>query len=167
MKKILLTLTVGFSGLFSLAQPAMNELYITPGSTVCDGVTRKEFFEIYNGNQGGGNAVGTLGCYYMIVNWINGAGGPNNQGFYVIDFPTGASITDGYYTASSDISFGTQTGNGNPCSFIADISWNSGIMKKYTAISLDANGNVTAYDGGVMANSVTNLFDENDSSGGH
>jgi hypothetical protein len=135
------------------AQPVLNELYITPGSTLCNGTARQEFFEIYNGNQGNGNAVSNLGCYYLISRWETG-GGVGNEGFYVIDFPSTATVNAaGFFTASATTVFGTQTGNGNPCQFTANLNWNSGVTKRYT---LAAGNTYTS----ATATNVFNLFDE-------
>jgi hypothetical protein len=139
--------------LSSQAQPILNEMYITPGSSLCNGTARQEFFEIYNGNQGNGNAVSNIGCYYLITRWETGSG-VGNEGFYVVDFPSNATTNAaGFFTASATSVFGTQTGNGNPCQFTANLNWNSGVIKKYTL----AAGNT--YSSATVTN-VFNLFDE-------
>jgi Secretion system C-terminal sorting domain len=154
MKRFLLLMGCTWVLCAAQAQPILNELYITPGSSLCNGTARQEFFEIYNGNQGNGNAVSNLGCYYLITRWQNGGGGIGNEGFYVIDFPSTATVNaDGFYTASATTVFGTQTGNGNPCQFTANLNWNSGITKSYT---LAAGNTYTA----ATVNNVFNLFDE-------
>jgi hypothetical protein len=68
MKKYLLLNAFCCLFVCSQAQPVLNEMYITPGSSLCNGTARQEFFEIYNGNQGNGNAVSNIGCYYPLVN---------------------------------------------------------------------------------------------------
>lgn len=154
MKRVLLSMGCSMLLCMAQAQPILNELYITPGSTLCNGTARQEFFEIYNGNQGNGNAVSNLGCYYLITRWQNGSGGVGNEGFYVIDFPSNATVNAaGFYTAAATTVFGTQTGNGNPCQFTANLNWNSGVTKSYTL----AAGNT--YTSATVTN-VFNLFDE-------
>jgi hypothetical protein len=154
MKKYLLVNALCLLFICSQAQPVLNELYITPGSSPCNGTTRQEFFEIYNGNQGNGNAVSNIGCYYLITRWETGGGGIGNEGFYVIDFPSNAITNSaGFFTASASTVFGTQTGNGNPCQFTANLNWNSGVTKKYTL----AAGNT--YTSATVTN-LFNLFDE-------
>jgi Secretion system C-terminal sorting domain len=154
MKKYLLLNALCLLLLSSQAQPVLNEVYITPGSSLCNGTARQEFFEIYNGNQGNGNAVSNIGCYYLVTRWETGGGGVGNEGFYVVDFPSNAATnTAGFYTASATSVYGTQTGNGNPCQFTASLNWNSGVTKRYTL----AAGNT--YTSATVTN-VFNLFDE-------
>jgi Secretion system C-terminal sorting domain len=154
MKKYLLLHALCIMFMCSYAQPILNEMYITPGSSLCNGTARQEFFEIYNGNQGNGNAVSNLGCYYLVTRWETGGGGIGNEGFYVVDLPSNATTNSaGFYTASAANVFGTQTGSGNPCQFTATHNWNSGITKKYTL----AAGNT--YTSATITN-LFNLFDE-------
>jgi hypothetical protein len=154
MKRSLLSIACVWALSFVQAQPILNELYITPGSNLCNGTSRQEFFEIYNGNQGGGNGVSNIGCYYLVTRWESGAGGVGNEGFYVIDFPSTATVNAaGFYVASATTVFGTQTGSGNPCQFTANLNWNSGVTKQYTL----AAGNT--YTSATVTN-VFNLFDE-------
>ncbi len=153
MKKYLLFTALSFLLLCTQAQPVLNEMYITPGSSLCNGTARQEFFEIYNGNQGNGNAVSNIGCYYLITRWETG-GGIGNEGFYVVDFPSNATTNAaGFFTASATTVYGTQTGSGNPCQFTANLNWNSGVTKKYTL----AAGNT--YTSATITN-LFNLFDE-------
>lgn len=148
---ILLALLITFK--FSFAQPVLNEIYTTPNGS-CNATPKTEFFEIYNGNQGGGNAVANLGCYYLITRWEVGGGGANNEGFYVVDLPsTAVTNASGFFTAAPASVGATQTQNGVPCEFTPALNWNAGgVTTQYT-------WNGASYVSSPVTN-LTNMFDE-------
>lgn len=138
-----------FSTTSAFAQPVLNEIYTTPGGS-CNSITRTEFFEIYNGNQGGGNAVANLGCYYLVSRWVNGAGGANNEGFYVLDFPANATVNaGGFFTAAPVSNPATQVSSSVTCGFTPSLVWNNG------GVTTNYTWNGTTY----VASPVTNLMD--------
>lgn len=122
---LLLTTLALLSHKPATAQAVLNEIYSDPGSG------NHEFFELYNTSISGKPV--SMDNYFMVVYYENG---PNEKGFYVLDFPNLSVGPKGYFTGASQVPFNYQ---GNNNSKAADFSWNDpqlgakfGYLKKYT-----------------------------------
>jgi hypothetical protein len=113
MKKFVLSLALLASISIVHAQVYMNEFYVRPGGT------NSEYFELYNGSF---SSV-SLSCYSLVTYFNDGT----NKGFYVVNFPAGATIPGhGFYVGSSASPFTYQDGTYTP-----DLNWNTGYVTQY------------------------------------
>lgn len=137
---LLMALTV-FSYQTTSAQAVLNEIYSDPGSG------NHEFFELYNTSISGKPV--SMDNYTLVAYYENG---PQEKGFYVLDFPNLSVGPKGFFSGAAQVPFNYQ---GNTASKAADFSWNDpqltakgGYLKKYTL----SNGTYTP-------SPITNLND--------
>jgi hypothetical protein len=164
MKRLLLSLAFMGAVLLGNAQTPvvkspviLNEIYTLPSPG------NSEFFELYNTSVSP-NAI-PLDCYSLVVMYTIGDNKDVTKitrGFYIIDFPSNASIaSQSYFVGASKNPFAIQ----NKPTNTADFSWNSlggatgGSLKKYELVG---NGfvDVTNAPGKTLPTDFNNLFSQ-------